>query len=112
MPGDDATEGHCVALATFGTPADADILAAYLDRYLPRPDLYYNRTRALGVLLHLDTKLGSERATRFLTPEGLWEQWTDGPPGKERCDPEQYRRHIGDLCAFAEEAARHCVARN
>lgn len=31
-----AGRGYCFALAYFGTPADADFLVAYLDRYLPR----------------------------------------------------------------------------
>lgn len=33
-----AGQSYCVALTAFGTPADADLLAAYLDRYLLRPD--------------------------------------------------------------------------
>jgi hypothetical protein len=39
---------YCVTLASFGTPRDADLLAAYLDRYLRRPDLAYDQTVAMG----------------------------------------------------------------
>jgi hypothetical protein len=103
-----AGQAYCVALAIFGTPADADLLGGYLDRYLPRLDLYYDQSLALGALLHLDIRLGIERAARFLAPGGLWQRWIDGPPGKGNRDPDQCRRHIARLCSFAEEAARYC----
>ncbi|MFE0730563.1 DUF6000 family protein [Streptomyces antibioticus] len=103
-----AGQAYCVALATFGTSADADLLVAYLDRYLPRPDLYYDQTAALGALLLLDAKVGTDRTARFLAPGGLWQQWIDGPPSKERDDPDTYREFIGMLSAFADEAAKHC----
>lgn len=32
-----AGRGHCFALARLGAPEDAEILVAYLDRYLPAP---------------------------------------------------------------------------
>ncbi|MFE9801554.1 DUF6000 family protein [Streptomyces goshikiensis] len=41
---------YCVALASFGTPRDADLLAAYLDRYLRRPDLGYDQIVVMGRL--------------------------------------------------------------
>ncbi|NEA64540.1 DUF6000 family protein [Streptomyces sp. SID12488] len=103
-----AGQDYCVALATFGTSADADLLVAYLDRYLPRLDLYYDQTAALGALLLLDAKLRTDNAARFLVPGGLWQQWIDGPPSKERDDPDEYREFIGMLCAFTDEAAKHC----
>ncbi|WP_405822164.1 DUF6000 family protein [Streptomyces sp. NBC_01390] len=106
-----AGQDYCVALATFGTSADADLLVAYLDRYLPRLDLYYDQTAALGALLLLDAKLGTDRTARFLVPGGLWQQWIDGPASKARDhpeDPDEYRESIGMLCAFADEAAKHC----
>ncbi|MGW5125328.1 DUF6000 family protein [Streptomyces sp. NPDC004069] len=106
-----AGQAYCVALATFGTSADADLLVAYLDHYLLRPDLYYDQTAALGTLLILDAKLGADRVARFLTPDGLWQQWIDGPPSKERDAPDTYREFIGQLCTFADEAAKHCPAR-
>ncbi|MFD4538389.1 DUF6000 family protein [Streptomyces bauhiniae] len=106
-----AGQAYCVALAGFGTCADADLLVAYLDRYLRRPDLYYDQTAALGALLLLDAKLGADYTARFLAPHGLWQQWIDGPPGKVREDPDHYRRFIGDLCAFTDQAAEHCPTR-
>ncbi|WP_424567937.1 DUF6000 family protein [Streptomyces sp. CH-036] len=107
-----AGQAYCVALATFGAPSDADLLAAYLDRYLRRPDLYYDQGPAIGALLLLDAKLGADRAARFVAPAGLWQQWIDGPPTKDHGTPDSYREFIDQLCAFAEESARHCTARN
>lgn len=106
-----AGQAYCVALATFGTSADVDPLAAYLDCYLPRPDLYYDQEAALGALLLLDAKLGADHAARFLASNGLWQQWIDGPPNKDRDTPDSYREFIGLLCAFADEAAQHCSTR-
>lgn len=51
---------YCVALATFGTPDDADLLTAYLDRYLPRADLAYDQPVALGALQYIDLNLGGQ----------------------------------------------------
>ncbi|MET8893549.1 DUF6000 family protein [Streptomyces albogriseolus] len=80
-------------------------MVAYLDRYLQRPDLYYDQTAALGALLLLDAKLGADHAGRFLTSHGPWQQWVDGPPSKEHEAPDTYREFIGQLCTFADEAA-------
>ncbi|MFD8753237.1 DUF6000 family protein [Kitasatospora sp. NPDC059577] len=107
-----AGSAYCVTFATFGTPADADLLASYLDRYLRRPDLYYDQTAAMGALLHLDTKLGAGQATKFLAPDGLWHQWIDGPPRKEHHDtPDSYREITGQFCVFADESTEYCTAR-
>ncbi|MGW4890503.1 DUF6000 family protein [Streptomyces murinus] len=53
---------YCAALASFGTARDADLLAAYLDRYLHRPDLAYDQSTAMGALAHTDAVLHSDRA--------------------------------------------------
>ncbi|MEV5775295.1 DUF6000 family protein [Streptomyces antimycoticus] len=106
-----AGQAYCVALATFGTSADADLLVAYLDRYLPRPDLYYDQAAALGTLLLLDTRLGADQAAQFLTPDGLWQHWIVGPPSKDYDAPDSYREFIRQLCDLADESARHCTAR-
>ena len=66
-----AGRGYAVALASFGTEADAQWLAAYLDRYLPRLDLFYDQAMTLGALLHVDDGLGTDHAARFLEPGGL-----------------------------------------
>ncbi|MDX3752350.1 DUF6000 family protein [Streptomyces sp. AK08-02] len=100
---------YCVTLTAFGTAADAELLAAYLDHYLLRPDLYYDQRAALGALLHLDTRLGTDRAARFLTPDGLWHRWLAGPPSKNTDDPDDLRRSISSLCDLVEVGARHCT---
>jgi hypothetical protein len=69
--------GYCFALARFGAHADAEILASYLDRYLPRTDLRYDQPAALGALLRLDAHLRTHHADRFTRPEGLWDQWVN-----------------------------------
>ncbi|MFE6081565.1 DUF6000 family protein [Streptomyces virginiae] len=103
-----AGSAYCVALATFATAADADLPAAYLDRYLRRPDLDYDQPAAMGALLHLDAELDTDHAARFLTADGPWHQWIDGPPHKKHHDtPDSHREAIGRLCAFAEESAEH-----
>lgn len=106
-----AGTAYCVAFATFATPADADLLAAYLDRYLRRPDLYYDQPAAIGALLHLDAKLRTDQAARFLTEDGLWHQWIEGPPRKDHhTTPENYRGSINQLCGYVDESAEHLVA--
>ncbi|MFF9201627.1 DUF6000 family protein [Streptomyces sp. NPDC014986] len=95
---------YCFALARFGTHADAEILTAYLDRYLPRTDLRYDQPAALGALLHLDARLGTHHAARFTEPDGLWDQWVQAldhlrdHPGYRP----QERRHLANRqCDFA-----------
>lgn len=102
-----AGQGYCVALTCFGTEADADLLAAYLDRYLPRPDLHYDQGLVLGALLCLDSALETDRAARFLVPDGPWQQWLDAPHTKiyTNSTPQQNQAFISQLCAFASECA-------
>ncbi|MFI0967583.1 DUF6000 family protein [Streptomyces sp. NPDC021080] len=45
---------YCVALASFGTARDADLLAAYPDRYLRRPYLAHDQPTAMGALAYAD----------------------------------------------------------
>ncbi|MEU5032588.1 DUF6000 family protein [Streptomyces rubiginosohelvolus] len=79
---------YCVALTTFGTERDADLLAAYLDRYLCRPDLAYDQTVVMGALQFISLNLGSDQADRFLGPGGLWQQWLhDAPHMQANQDP-------------------------
>lgn len=62
----------------------------------------------MGALLHLDAELRTDHAARFLTTDGLWHQWIDGPPHKKHRDtPADCREDISPLGAFAEESAEH-----
>ncbi|WP_258873143.1 DUF6000 family protein [Streptomyces sp. M7] len=95
---------YCFALARFGTHADAEILTAYLDRYLPRTDLRYDQHAALGALLRLDAHLGTHHADRFTRPDGLWDQWVDALPhlrGHPAYTPVERRRATDLQCDFA-----------
>jgi hypothetical protein len=92
-----AGEGYCFALSRFAQPEDADILIAYLDRYLPRADCHYNQDAAIGALLHLDQKLGTDHAQRFIVPEGLWYQ-----SAFAHRDPLDCQSTTEQLCTFAD----------
>jgi hypothetical protein len=95
-----------VALAGFDTPRDADLLAAYLDRYLRRPDLAYDQIVAMGALMFIDLNLGGDQAARFLGPGGLWQQWLQGASHVQRTEaPATYLSLIRRLCAFVDECA-------
>jgi hypothetical protein len=91
-------QGYCLALARFETAADAGILCSYLDKYLPQLDCYYDQHWAIGALLHLDDRLISSRADRFLVSGGLWEK---SPMSQH--DPAEWHQHLACLCTFADE---------
>ncbi|MFF3932865.1 DUF6000 family protein [Streptomyces hirsutus] len=98
---------YCVALASFGTPRDSELLVAYLDRYLRRPDLAYDQTVAMGALLFIDLNLQGDQAARFLGPGALWQQWLqDAPHMRSTTDPSPSSLSlIRRLCAFVDECA-------
>ncbi|MGW6243061.1 DUF6000 family protein [Streptomyces roseolus] len=99
-----AGAAYCVALAKFGTAADAELLSAYLDRYLARPDLDYDQAVVLGTLLYLDETLGSEYAARFLVPGGPWDRWLE-IRAVAALDPRYCRQVMRQFRAFADETA-------
>jgi hypothetical protein len=92
-------QGHCLALARFATAADAELLAAYLDTYLPQRDKRYDQHWALGALMYLDEQLGASRASRFLAEGGLWEQWR-----RTEMKPAHLRELIRQVCSAADQA--------
>ncbi|MFJ9105788.1 DUF6000 family protein [Streptomyces sp. NPDC102405] len=99
-----AGRAYCVALAKFGTAADAELLSAYLDHYLSRPDLDYDQPTVLGTLLYLDGVLGSDSASRFIAPGGPWDRWLEARVAAA-LDPHDCRQGIQQLCAFVDETA-------
>ncbi|WP_327658657.1 MULTISPECIES: DUF6000 family protein [unclassified Streptomyces] len=102
-----AGHAYCIALAAFGTSADAELLVAYLDRYLARPDLDYDQSSALGALLHLDATHGADRAARFFTPDGLWQHWAHPQPHRRELSPAECQETMARYCSFVQECARH-----
>lgn len=97
---------YCVALASFGTARDADLLAAYLDRYLHRPDLAYDQPTAMGALAYTDSVLHSDRASHFLQEDGLWRQWFQDAPHMHGDDGiSTYLGGIRLACAVIDECA-------
>lgn len=99
---------YSVTLASFGTARDADLLAAYLDRYLRRPDLAYDQTVVMGALQFINLNLGGGQADRFREPDGLWQQWLqDAPHMQDDSDPAPFFLSlIRRLCAFVDECAQ------
>ncbi|MEU7071978.1 DUF6000 family protein [Streptomyces narbonensis] len=99
-----AGAAYCFALARLGTTADAELLAAYLDRYLPRTDCRYDQPEALGALLRVDAALGTSYAGRFVTPGGLWQGWVDAESHLREdpaSTPEEQHRRADLRCDFA-----------
>ncbi|MFE6848837.1 DUF6000 family protein [Streptomyces sp. NPDC057686] len=97
---------YCVALASLGTARDADLLAAYLDRYLRRPDLAYDQPTAMGALAYTDSVLHGNRARDFLQEGGLWAQWFQEAPHMHGDDGiSNYLGGIRLACAVIEECA-------
>nr|WP_285555209.1 DUF6000 family protein [Streptomyces hygroscopicus] len=97
---------YCVALASFGTARDADLLAAYLDRYLRRPDLAYDQPTAMGALAYTDSVLNGDRAGHFLQEGGLWRQWFQGASHMHGDDGiSTYLGGIRLACAVIDECA-------
>jgi hypothetical protein len=96
-----AGQGYCFALARFEQPDSADILAAYLEHYLPRTDCHYDQHWAIGSLLHLDERLGTNRADQFLSPGGPWHHSAFADR-----DPDEFHRRTAALCALADQLMR------
>ncbi len=99
-----AGEGYCFALARLGTGADAELLVAYLDRYLARPELDYDQASALGALLRLDAELGTAYADRIVAPDGPWDTWVRAQHGSDASAlaPEGLRAWTDLQCDFAD----------
>ncbi len=93
-----AGEGYCLALARLGTGADAEILSAYLDRYL-RPGVHHNQDWAFGALQHIDANLGTNHVARFTTP---WHQWA----GTDHAAVDEKER-MDTLCALIDRRGPH-----
>ncbi|SDZ30137.1 hypothetical protein SAMN05421504_11266 [Amycolatopsis xylanica] len=89
-----AGQSYCFAFACLGTSADAEVLAAYLETYLPRTDLQYDQDWAFGALQHIDAGLGSGYAARFT--QGLWQSWA----AKYRADAADHKNRIDLLCSL------------
>ncbi len=73
-----AGQGYCGALALMPCEESAATLRAYLDRYLPRPDLDYDQRWALAALRVNDRALGTDSASTYTAPGGAWENFCAG----------------------------------
>jgi hypothetical protein len=75
-----AGSGYCFALARFSSDDAATHLERYLDRYLERPDLWYDQNSAMAALRYLDDVRGEARAARFMIPGGPWDRFVANKP--------------------------------
>ncbi|WP_037260196.1 DUF6000 family protein [Kibdelosporangium aridum] len=97
-----AGQGFCLALARFSTRDDAWRLVAYLSHYLPQSACRYDQTWALGALMHLDARLDTREAQRFIGAGGLWKRWAAALPPQQQ-DPEHHHMFFNDVYSFSEE---------
>ncbi|GAA2466299.1 DUF6000 family protein [Winogradskya humida] len=98
-----AGSGYSFALAAFGTDQDAETLGAYLDKHLPLVEERDAQPWALGALIYLDHRLGTDRAEHFLA-DGIWERWAQAAPNQG--DITSYSESIEELCGLSQEPAR------
>lgn len=98
-----AGQGYCFALACFATADDADLLCAYLDKYLRRPDLVYDQRWAMSALLHIDATLSTRFAEPYLPPGGLWFQWSRAEDAHTTL--ERGTEHLAALVSMRTEIA-------
>ncbi|MGW0711079.1 DUF6000 family protein [Streptomyces sp. NPDC002643] len=97
--------GYCFALARFGTHEDAEILTAYLNRYLPRTDLNYDQPVVMGTLLRLDSHLGTSRAAPFIAADGPYQRWVEAvihESARPSYAPAEQRAAMDRLCDYAD----------
>lgn len=101
-----AGQGYCFALARFGEERDAEILTAYLDRWLPEKSRSYNQDDAMGALLYLDELHSADRTARFLIPDGLWNN-----SAMAGVDPAEQKGRTELMCEFAESCMSGDIVR-
>jgi hypothetical protein len=93
---------HCVALACLGSEQDARIVRDYLimSLALSGENERHCQADAMGALLYLDHRLGTDYAGPLLAQGGLWARW----PGSVGADVDGLRRDTAGLVAFANGA--------
>ena len=70
-----AGQGYCFALANFADEKSTNYLVTYLDKYLVQLDKYYDQGWALAALMWIDKVRKTDCSSRFLAPNGLWDQF-------------------------------------
>lgn len=93
---------YCVALACLGGDQDAQILRDYLVMSLALPGENERRCQAdaMGALLYLDRRLGTDYTGALLTADGAWACW----PGSTGVSLDEQVRDMASLVAFANGA--------
>jgi len=95
-----AGSGYCLALATFGSDDAKNYLAAYLDYYLDRKDLWFDQADAFCALEYLD----KEKADKLLN------KWNSFVSDKEYWSLEKSRKHFNS-CMLTLEKIRKAKTR-
>ena len=68
-------EGYCFALARFQDEKSAQLLEAYLDKWLLKLDCRYDQAWAMSALIWVDNQRASQFSKKYLEPSGLWEKF-------------------------------------
>ncbi|MCP4373048.1 MAG: hypothetical protein GY797_33815 [Deltaproteobacteria bacterium] len=71
-----AGQSHAFALANFSNKKSGEYLSQYLDIYLSQPNLVYDQDWVMVALMWVDSQNETALASRFLVPNGLWDQYT------------------------------------
>ena len=70
-----AGQGLSFALACFANEKSVHYLMEYLDVYLPQINLVYDQDWVMPALMWVDEQNKTNYATRYLVPNGLWENY-------------------------------------
>ncbi len=71
-----AGQSHAFAMACYADDASVEFLTRYLDTYLRKTDCCYDQGWAMPALMWIDEQQRTDHAAQFLSPGGLWEQFT------------------------------------
>ncbi|MET7820736.1 DUF6000 family protein [Micromonospora zamorensis] len=100
-----AAKGYVFALARFGSAADGLALRRYLDKYLHDAEFRADQPYAMGALLFVDRRLGTDFASGLLDPEGAWVRWASVAEGSRPSEQDK-RVEIETWCDFADACMR------
>ena len=96
-----AGQGLCIATARYQDPSASDALALYLQSYLPVGERIYDQEWAIGGLVWLDARLGTDRAAPFRKAPELWNATAQGRTF-HALDPERHVERVGRVMTFLE----------
>jgi Family of unknown function (DUF6000) len=96
-------EGYCFALACFANEKSAELLQAYLNKWLLKLDCPYDQGWAMSTLVWLDKQRATECANKFLQPGGLWESFSSNQTKIVNCQLDIVLNQFVSLMEFSKE---------